>query len=71
MEYWNLGVPLTDSGNRRCNASLTKADKAEGRIIRDNISGRSTDNEVNALAYSMEGRKAESSLKERTNGGDS
>jgi len=46
-----------------------KSRQAEGRIIRNNISGRSADNEVNTLAYSMEGRKVESSPKERTNSG--
>jgi len=53
-----------DSRNGKCNASLTKADKAEGRVIRDNIGGGGADNEVNALAYSAEGRKVESGPKE-------
>jgi len=35
-----------DSGNRRCNTSLTKADEAEGRIVRDNVGGRSSEHQL-------------------------
>ena len=60
-----------DSGNRRCNTSLTKTDKAEGRSIRDNVGRRSANDEVNTLAYSVEGREVKGSPRERTNGGNS
>jgi len=35
-----------DSRNGRCNASLTKTDEAEGRIIRENVSGRSANESI-------------------------
>jgi len=51
--------PMVDwnNGNRRCNASLTKTDEAEGRSIRDNVGGRSADDEVNTLGIAWREEK--------------
>jgi len=57
-------------GNGRSNASLTKTDKAEGRV-RDTVGRQSTDDEINTFAYSAKGREVKGTPGEKTDGGNS